>query len=314
MPFVLSRFRRRCAGLLLLACLASGGIAPAAADPIDPTPRTAVLCAFEPEWQALRAIATDMVEQDYKGVPIITGSIEGKPVVLAMTGVSMVNAAMTTQMTLERYNVTRIVVSGIAGGVDPALNIGDIAVPDRWGQYLEAIFARESDEGFSLRPGAVQDFPNYGMIFPRGVRVFREGQATNPRQFWFEVDPALMAVARKALAENPPELAHCTADNVCLTHPPQLRLGGQGVSGAAFVDNAAFRAYTFRSFKAQVLDMESAAIAQVATTNGVPFIVFRALSDLAGGGKGANEIRIFEGLASHNAVTVMRTFLRALPE
>lgn len=301
-------------GLCLFALLLLAAIPPARATPIDATPRTAVLCAFEPEWKALRAIAKDMVEQNYKGVPIVTGEIEGKKVVLAMTGVSMVNAAMTTQMTLERYNVTRIVVSGIAGGVDPSLNIGDIAVPERWGQYLESLFARETKDGFSLRPGAKEEFLNYGMIFPRGVRVFREGQAASPRQFWFPVDPAMMAVARKALAEEAPALQHCTASNVCLTHAPQVRVGGNGVSGAAFVDNADFRAYTFRTFEAQVLDMESAAIAQVAATNDVPFIAFRALSDLAGGGRGENEIRIFEGLASNNAVTVMRTFLKALPE
>lgn len=309
MSCLVSSLRLAIAALLLLV-----GLAPLAAAPVDDMPRTAVLCAFEPEWKALRAIATDTVEQNYKGVPIVTGKIEGKPVVLAMTGISMVNAAMTTQMVLERYNVARIVVSGIAGGVDPSLNIGDIAVPARWGQYLEAIFARSTKDGFDLRAGATEDFPNYGMIFPRGVRVFREGQDSNPRQFWFDADPALMDVARKALAENAPPLQNCTAEKVCLSHMPRVRVGGQGVSGAAFVDNAEFRAYTFRAFNAQVLDMESAAIAQVATTNAVPFIVFRALSDLAGGGKGANEIEIFEGLASNNAVTVMRTFLKALPE
>lgn len=301
-------------GICLAVLLLLAGAPFAQATPVDATPRTAVLCAFEPEWKALRAIATDTVEQDYKGVPIVTGEIEGKKVVLAMTGVSMVNAAMTTQMTLERYNVTRIVVSGIAGGVDPSLNIGDIAVPERWGQYLEALFARETNDGYSLRPGAKEEFLNYGMIFPRGVRVFREGQAGSPRQFWFPVDPALMAVARKALAEEAPALQHCTAANICLSQTPQIRVGGSGVSGAAFVDNASFRAYTFRTFKAQVLDMETAAIGQVAATNNVPFIAFRALSDLAGGGKGENEIQIFEGLASNNAVTVMRSFLKALPE
>ncbi|GLK85077.1 5'-methylthioadenosine/S-adenosylhomocysteine nucleosidase [Ancylobacter defluvii] len=300
--------------LCLAAMVLLIALLPAAAEPVDATPRIAVLCAFEPEWKALRAVATHMEERDYKGVPIVTGEIEGKPVVLVMTGVSMVNAAMTTQMTLDRYNVTRIVVSGIAGGVDPSLNIGDIAVPERWGQYLEVILARETPQGFRLPSDDTPEFANFGMMFPRGVRVFREGRASSPRQFWFDVDPVMLEVARRSEAVTDSELQRCSADKVCLLKAPRVRVGGYGVSGPAFVDNAAFRSFTFDTFKAQVLDMESAAIAHVATTNDVPFIVFRALSDLAGGGPGENEMHVFMDLAANNSVAVMRTFLKALPD
>ena len=66
---------------------------------------------------------------------------------------------------------------------------------------------------------------------------------------------------------------------------------GNGVSGQAFVDNAAFREYTFKTFNASVLDMETSALAMVAYANGVPYIAFRSLSDLAGGGKGRERDR-----------------------
>lgn len=302
---------RPCIRLLLALFVTLMVSRPALAAPEDTVPRIAVLSAFEPEWKALRTITSNMQERTYKGVNFVTGEIEGKPVVLVLTGISMVNAAMTTQMALDRYTVTRIVVSGVAGGVDPSLNIGDITIPARWSQYLEIVLARETPEGFKLPPGVKTEVPNYGMIFPRGVRVFRDGRTDTPRQLWFDVDPAMLQVARDADARA--ELQRCSASNVCLLKEPQVRIGGNGVSGTAFVDNAAFRTYVFDTFKAQVLDMESAAIAHVATTNDVPFIVFRALSDLAGGGPGENEIRIFEELAANNSVTVMRAFLRALP-
>ena len=86
-------------------------------------------------------------------------------------------------------------------------------------------------------------------------------------------------------------------------------VGGNGVSGQAFIDNAAFRQYVFATFNARVLDMESAAVAMVAYANGVPFIAFRSLSDLAGGGEGANEIRTFFRLASDNSAAVVQRFL-----
>ena len=49
----------------------------------------------------------------------------------------------------------------------------------------------------------------------------------------------------------------------------------------------------FETFGARVLDMESAAVAHVAYANGVPFIAIRSLSDLAGGGEGANQMAVF---------------------
>ncbi len=59
--------------------------------------------------------------------------------------------------------------------------------------------------------------------------------------------------------------------------------------------------------------MESAAVAHVATVNSVPFIVFRSLSDLAGGGPGENEIGTFFQLDADNSAKAMLAFMKALP-
>jgi adenosylhomocysteine nucleosidase len=108
-------------------------------------------------------------------------------------------------------------------------------------------------------------------------------------------------------------LKDCTAENVCLTHKPAVLVGGHGVSGQAFVDNAAFRDYAQKTFGAEVLDMESAGVAQVAYANRVPFIAFRSLSDLAGGGDAGNDMGTFFQLASDNSAAVVGEFLKALP-
>jgi adenosylhomocysteine nucleosidase len=57
--------------------------------------------------------------------------------------------------------------------------------------------------------------------------------------------------------------------------------------------------------------MESAATALVAYSNGVPFIAFRSLSDLAGGGGGENEVGTFMKIAADNAAKVLLAFLAA---
>ena len=107
-------------------------------------------------------------------------------------------------------------------------------------------------------------------------------------------------------------LGRCDAAQNCLSQAPKVVVGGNGVSGPAFVDNAAFREYSFKTFQANVLDMETAAMAHVAYSNGVPYIAFRSLSDLAGGGEGENEIGTFFKIAADNSARVLLAFLTAL--
>lgn len=276
-----------------------------AADRLDTVPRIAVVSAFEPEWKTLKASLGEPTSLSVNGVEFVTGTLSGRKVVLFLSGVSMVNAAMTVQLALDRYDVTSIVVSGIAGGVDPSLHIGDVTVAAQWGQYLEAVFAREVDGKFQPPPWAKTPFPNYGMVFPIDVGV-RSVKEPVEKRFWFEADAGMLAAASKI---GDIELKRCTAEQACLHGTPRLVVGGNGVSGAAFVDNADFRQYVHKAFNARVLDMESAAVAVVAYANGLPFIAFRSLSDLAGGAEGTNQINTFFQLASDNSAIVVQRFL-----
>jgi len=297
---------------LVCAAVVLGAVAPAlAAETLDTTPRIAVMSAFGPEWIALQEALSERKDYSVNGTTFATGVIEGKPVVLFLTGVSMVNAAMTSQLALDHFNIESIVFSGIAGGVNPERNIGDVIVPSQWGQYLEVIMAREVDGKFT--PPSFMDTPHpaFGMMFPQNVDIAREGSEPEEK-FWFAADADLLAVAEKVAATI--KLEDCSPQNACLTTPPAIHVGGNGVSGAAFVDNADLREYAFANFEAQVLDMESAAVAHVAYANDVPFIAFRSLSDLAGGGEGENEMGTFMGLASDNSAAVVTAFIAALPD
>ncbi|MFQ6548802.1 5'-methylthioadenosine/S-adenosylhomocysteine nucleosidase [Aestuariibius sp. 2305UL40-4] len=296
---------RPCLPALLLA-------APLAADPLDPTPRLAVMSAFEPEWTLLLDMVESPTDHTVNGNRFVTGQIEGQPVVLFLSGISMVNAAMTTQLALNHFEIEGIVFSGIAGGVDPALDIGDVVVAENWGQYLETVMARDTGDGYAIPPWMSSDFPNYGMMFTRSVGVVSEAAPEGEQKFWFASDPGYLDIAATVAEEI--DLAECNPDNACLSSPPEIVVGGNGVSGSSFVDNADYRAYVFDTFDAAVLDMESAAVAHVAHANGTPFIAFRSLSDLAGGGDEENELPVFFSLAAANSAEVVRAFLAALPD
>lgn len=303
----------RVACLALLALLSQ----PALAQKLDTTPRTVIMTAFAPEYEALVHAVEKPREYNINGLTFVTGRMAGKPVLLMQSGVSMVNAAMNTQLVLDRFAVKRIVFSGIAGGIDPSLSIGDVVVPSDWAQYLEVSFARKKDEGWAP-PEAVDAGapPNYGMMFPRGVRV---GNAAEPstRRYRLSVDPALLDLAKKVAADV--KLKRCIEPSAdappsCLDREPRIVVGGTGVSAGVFADNAEFRDYLFGAWKANVLDMESAAVAQVAYANQVPAIMFRSLSDLAGGDAGDNQMRTFMTLASVNSANVVCAFVAALAD
>jgi adenosylhomocysteine nucleosidase len=279
---------------------------------LDRTSRTAVMSAFEPEWTALQAMLVGRREYVVNRTTFLTGTIEKQPVVLFLSGVSMVNAAMNTQAVLDRFNIRRIVFSGIAGGVNPELEIGDVVVPEQWSAYLEAVFARDTGGGnYRLPSFAERPVGNFGMIFPQPVEIPVSG-AKPEKHLWFQVDPQLLALARNTATTV--ALQDCTVEHKCLTHKPKIVVGGHGVSGQAFVDNAAFREYVYKTFAANVLDEESASVAQVAYINKVPFIAFRSLSDLAGGGSGENEMTTFFQLAADNSAAYVRAFIKALPQ
>jgi len=279
---------------------------PAAAD----TNRIGIMSAFEPEWLALQKDLQNAESQTLHGTTFVTGTLSGKEVVLFLSGVSMVNAAMTAQMALEHYEIDALVYSGIAGGINQRLNIGDVIVPENWGQWLDAVMARETDEGFVLPSFVTSPFPNSGMIFTRETTVVSD-RGEPERRFWFPVDPDLLQIAERVSRTT--KLASCNSNGECLDHQPLIRVGGNSVSGSAFVDNIDVRDWIDATFQAQVVDMETAAVAQVAWTNQVPFIAFRSLADLAGGGDGENEMDVFMSLASENSATVVKAFLTQLP-
>lgn len=309
----MSGWERGLSGALgLVVAVAMPALAQDQAPERDPTPRLAVVSAFDPELEALLAAMKQPEAEVINNIRFTTGELEGRDVVLFLSGVSMTNAAMTTQMALDTFAIEAIVFSGIAGGVDPELKIGDVVVPAKWSPYLDVFMARDVEGEYVLPGFFTPELPNYGMMYPRGVRVFADGEQLPERRFWFETDPLLLDVALRL--SHKIELAGCVSETECLETVPEMIVGGNGVSGPAFVDNADFRTYVFETFDARVLDMESAAVAQVAFTNEVPFIAFRSLSDLAGGGEGENEIMTFLSLAATNAAAVVRAFLRELPD
>jgi adenosylhomocysteine nucleosidase len=295
---------------LLAISLLSGLATPGAAQ--RGLPRIAVMAAFDRELDVILQNASITERRTVNGRTHHIGTLRGQPVVILLSGYSMINAAMTTQALLDRYDIRQIVFSGIAGGVNPDLQVGDVVIPAQWGNYQENVFGRATSTGFHSER-VTTPFSNYGMMFPQGTSVTVRGAPADSleRRFWFPVDSAALALAVR-LAPTV-RLSQCMRPTVCVSHQPRIVTGGNGVAGPTFVDNAEYRQWVWTTFRADALDMESSAVAVVAYENAVPYIVFRGLSDLAGGGEGRNVVRSYGQLAAANAAAAVMAYLEALP-
>lgn len=61
-------------------------------------------------------------------VTFYVGIFHEKEVIVCKSGVGKVNAAITTQLLIDHFSVNAIIFTGVAGAIDPTLNIGDIVI------------------------------------------------------------------------------------------------------------------------------------------------------------------------------------------
>jgi adenosylhomocysteine nucleosidase len=293
----------------------------------DCTPRIGIVSAFGAEADILLAQTTAKHVWTINGKPFTTGVLRGNRVVIVLSGVSMINATLTTQELIDHFRIQRLIMSGIAGGVNPAHHVGDVTVPERWVMPMEVYWnttpkipspcgseeANVSCLGLKLARGDDgKPLQPYAGLFMRENYVLNAANAPKGEfRFDYPVDPAMLAVAR-GLA---PKLERCGPRDAkqCVGDQPRLIVGGRGVSGTAFLANAQYRSYLFDVLRADTVDMETAALAHVALTNGVPYIAFRSLSDLAGATEfNADVAALFaSGLAESNEAAVTLAFLDA---
>lgn len=274
----------------------------------EPKRLYAIVGAYPPEIEALHkefgVKAPAFTKTTINGVEFWRGAYQGRDLVVFRAGVSLVNAAYVLQLAFDKFPITHVLFAGVAGGIDPALHVGDVVIPERWAYHSEAAYLNDDGKGGYIKPDYFKPtVENFGMIFPDAVSVVREGEEFR-RVPAFPIDADLLTAARRAIPKLPAQRkAGRTVD---------VSVGGTGVAGPVFLDNAKYREWVFRVWQARCLDMESTALAHVAYANKRPILIVRGLSDLAGGQPGANPIDANEAQVSEIAIRVLRGIVEEL--
>ena len=88
----------------------------------------AIIGAMEQEIALLQSRIAQPQHEKVAHVAITRGTLAGKPVLLAQSGIGKVNAAITTTVLLEKYQAACVINTGSAGGLQGGMKQGDVVV------------------------------------------------------------------------------------------------------------------------------------------------------------------------------------------
>ncbi len=244
-----------------------------------------LICAIPQERAGLKAVLDHDETVKIAELDFDCGVLDGRTVILAEAGIGKVNTALVATLLASRFNADLLAFSGVAGGLDPALAIGDLVIAER----------------------AVQH--DCGVIEDSGLQPYQAGHVPffNPTdQLGYAAAPDMMARINSALAD--------------LDFPPLAAdAGGSGktaeiaygtiLAGDQYIHSEATRERLHRTFEAKAVAMEGGAMAQVAERFGLPWLEIRALSDLAGTSSRFDFARFVDAVAERSATV----FHRILP-
>ena len=173
------------------------------------------------------------------------GSLRGQPVVITRSGIGKIRAASGVTTMLNNYLISKVIFTGIAGGVADEPQVLDEVVATR---LVEHDYGILSNDGFKWRSGD----PGFG----------------NEPGVYYDCDPQLIQLAYDAAVEI------VGKDHV---------FKGTVATGDQFIANSEYVQKLLSDYDAYACEMEGAAAAVVCIKYEIPFVVIRALSDKADG-------------------------------
>ncbi len=89
-----------------------------------------IIAAMSIEAEGIEKAMTDTDKKEIGGISFVSGNLCGCRAVVSVCGEGKVNAAMCTQIMIDKYDIQAVINTGVAGGLAEGLEIGDIVVAD----------------------------------------------------------------------------------------------------------------------------------------------------------------------------------------
>ena len=250
--------------------------------------RIALISAMHEELSAVLARLPDEQKTTVAGRDFWLGHWHGHQVVAVLSRIGKVAAATTATTLIEHFGVNRMVFTGVAGGLAPQVQVGDVVV-------AQAFLQHDLD--------ASPLFPRYEVPLS-GVSRF-----------------AADTVLTQALLQAAPLAMQDVAQSLPRDDWLNIDLHAASVHHGLIVSGDRFVATTNESHDlrqrlpdALAVEMECAAIAQVCHDYGVPLAAVRAISDRADDAAHVDFSRFIQSIASRYSAAVLDRLLANLPQ
>lgn len=211
----------------------------------------------------------------------VKGKLWETDFICVLSRLGKVAAAATAATLIERFDVTHIVFTGVAGAIDPALRVGDMVVAD----------------------SLIQHDMNATPLFPR-FEVPLSGLSRYPTDKF--LSDQLIKSAQDFITNDLQESITSEDRALFKLDAPRVH-NGLIASGDEFI-HSEVRRLQLKELLPDLLaaEMEGAAVAQVCFEFGVPFSVIRTISDSANESSPVDFMRFIERVAARYAYHTVR--------
>lgn len=224
-----------------------------------------IIVAMDKEQEAIENLMEEIETKQIYNLRFLIGKIQGKKCILVKSGVGKVNAARTTQILIDNFEIEKIINLGAAGAINAMLNIGDVVIAKHVVQHDFDITAFGHSKGYITGVGN-------NIQCDRGLVSAFENMLKSGEERLYNIKIGIVA----------------TGDIFCTQIEMKNKINAK--------------------FDADVVDMECAAIAQVAYLDNIPFISIRCISDIPNN-KNASTFDENLKLASKRCANVLKEFL-----
>jgi nucleoside phosphorylase len=274
---------------------------------VEPEQRILVLTAFPAEADAVLARTT----LDQSPVVVVNGrhhylgTLGGRKVIVAMTGIGMRNAAAAAESALRQLLPCAMIFVGVAGGFGRT-RIGDVAIPARWTADGGATWCAVDADMLAVAGDLTVELEGAGLDRAPQLHVGGDGSSgDNNGGTAFPNIPFGGAVFGPQ-PRTAPDFSRLHTGNFFRAIGPFLVRGVVGnVAGLFQAVNP----------DVDAVDQETAAAHRVADAHGVPFLGIRGMSDGPGDPRNLPGFPVtffvYKDLAATNAAAVTEAFLES---
>ncbi len=242
-----------------------------------------IMAAMHEELNRIIAMLENVSEDIVGQKCVYKGTLNQKNVVVVFSGWGKVAAATTSTMLIERYAISQLVFTGVAGGIPAHLNIGDIVIGSSFVQHDMDCAGVLGIKRFEIPLLSLTEIPS-SLIMQKAAEL---------AAFQYLSDDIDCDVVEAELAQ------------LNITKPAVHT--GLIASGDQFISSLEKQRELLNELPGLLaVEMEGAAVAQVAHQYDLPFVVIRIISDKANDDSIIDFPRFIQEVATHYTSGIVR--------